>query len=82
MTEVGKLTLLKWNLIPILSLWFTTNLYLHVIPALDMEFLDTTILVGVIAAIATVLSATIPYCLGKRNEREDNIRERKISSYD
>ena len=47
-----------------------------------MEFFDTTILVGLIAAIATVLSASIPYYLGKRNEREDKIREKKILSYD
>jgi hypothetical protein len=47
-----------------------------------MEFFDTTIFVGLIAAIATVLSASIPYYLGKRNERDDKIREKKISTYD
>ena len=47
-----------------------------------MEFFDTTVFVGVIASIATVLSASIPYYLGKRSERKERIREKKISTYD
>lgn len=44
--------------------------------------LDTTLIVGLVAAVATVLSASIPYYMGKRAERNDKIRDKKISVYD
>jgi hypothetical protein len=44
--------------------------------------LDTTLIAALVTAVAAVLAASMPNYFGKRAERNDKIRDKKIAVYD